>query len=360
MSKSLLRLLIASVVAGILVLGVMYAIVRGPDYRDQYRDVLIAFHLDTLPRDAFSRRDIVGHLDSLNRERCDKHAAWDLSRALLAARFRREAATLLTKYGNLCQPQPAFLSDAVEIFRMLGDYRAARQAADKLVSIDGSDMALLMRGTVLNAQKEYAAALRDFETIIRRSTAPSQLIGAVYVGAADARAALGEPCKAAELMATWIGYDPARRASSSARKQLAQYRQEGGNCKTEELPPVQRFPRRPNEVIRVKLTVNGQTGNFILDTGASYVSMTSAFARRAGISPTDGRPIKLHSANGVTTAMLAHADTVAVGNMSTRQVEVAVKERGEFAPGIDGLLGQSYLSRFQVVIHPDHWSIALR
>ena len=32
---------------------------------------------------------------------------------------------------------------------------------DRRVSIDGFDMAVLMRGTVLNAQRGYAAALRD-------------------------------------------------------------------------------------------------------------------------------------------------------------------------------------------------------
>lgn len=46
--------------------------------------------------------------------------------------------------------------------------------------------------------------------------------------------------------------------------------------------------------------------------------------------------------------------------LRTADVPVVVQTSGDMGKDIDGLLGQPYLSRFQVSIQPDRWSIGPR
>ena len=100
----------------------------------------------------------------------------------------------------------------------------------------------------------------------------------------------------------------------------------------------------------VKAEINGVRGLFVLDTGASYTSVKSTFADRAHIPQTDTSEITLMTANGSAKARLSKADKVALGKLTAINVPVAVQDVDEksYGPGVDGLLGMSFLSRFDV------------
>jgi clan AA aspartic protease (TIGR02281 family) len=103
-------------------------------------------------------------------------------------------------------------------------------------------------------------------------------------------------------------------------------------------------------VVTVKAEINGVRGVFILDTGASYLSMKSAFADRAKIPQADTGEITLMTANGLAKAKLSKADKVRLGKLEATNVPVAVQEGDDrsYGVGVDGLLGMSFLSRFEV------------
>ena len=61
------------------------------------------------------------------------------------------------------------------------------------------------------------------------------------------------------------------------------------------------------------------------------------------------------TANGTAYDHLVPASSVKVGRVEAKQVPVAVQESG--MGQIDGLLGRSFLSRFDVAIEGDHWSL---
>lgn len=361
MIRTAMKIAVATAMAASIVFGTIYAVTRGPDLTDDYRDILTRYRLVEMPRKAFGDRDVVNQLDALKREPCDQQAAWKLSQALLRVQFRREAATLLTEFPAQCTAPNGFLLEAIPVLRSLGDLQAARKTADRLLALaPGSDVALLARAEVLSDQKEYATALADFEAIIASSQTPSRLTSAVFVGAAEAHANLGEPCKAAAVLSRWIEYDPARRSSPQAEARLATYTEAGaGGCAARTSLATETYLRKNSNVIFVTATINGHEGKFVVDTGASYVALNRGFARRAGV-PETGRTISMQTASGRHPAILSHADSVAVGKMKTSDVAVVVPTNGDMGKDIDGLLGQSYLSRFQVSIQPDRWSIGPR
>ena len=66
----------------------------------------------------------------------------------------------------------------------------------------------------------------------------------------------------------------------------------------------------------------------------------------------DDSLVQLHTANGFGKAALGRADTVKLGKIEARNVAVAVQTDTDarYGEGIDGLLGMSFLSRFDVRI----------
>ena len=77
-------------------------------------------------------------------------------------------------------------------------------------------------------------------------------------------------------------------------------------------------------VALVKVEVNGVRGTFIIDIGASYVSIESSYAERAKIRYTDQSEITFTTANGLAKGNLSKADTVLLGKLEAKHVPVVV------------------------------------
>jgi clan AA aspartic protease (TIGR02281 family) len=107
-----------------------------------------------------------------------------------------------------------------------------------------------------------------------------------------------------------------------------------------------------NHII-VKVSINGKTPVLLLlDTGASTVTLSRRLASRLGINWRDGVCLKATLANGETVAGYSVLlRSVAVGEFRAANVRAVVLEKPP-APGIDGLLGMSYLQRFVLNIDP--------
>jgi len=75
----------------------------------------------------------------------------------------------------------------------------------------------------------------------------------------------------------------------------------------------------------VKATINGQPQDFMIDTGASYVSLTRSAAEAAGIAPDPGTPpLRLSTADGTMTARIGTARSIDFGSIAVRNVEVVI------------------------------------
>jgi clan AA aspartic protease (TIGR02281 family) len=91
--------------------------------------------------------------------------------------------------------------------------------------------------------------------------------------------------------------------------------------------------------------INGKPYRMMVDTGASFVSMSKAQALHAGIA-LRGRAIKTQTANGVVRGILTTAETVNFAGHEVKHVPVIVQMEGKPFPGI--LLGMSYLRYFDL------------
>ncbi len=91
-------------------------------------------------------------------------------------------------------------------------------------------------------------------------------------------------------------------------------------------------------------SINGRGTQFVVDTGATMVSMGAAEARRLGINFETGQRMQAHTANGVTTGYRISLSTLRIQDVEVHNVEAAVMPMG--MPYI--LLGNSLLSRFQM------------
>ena len=88
--------------------------------------------------------------------------------------------------------------------------------------------------------------------------------------------------------------------------------------------------------------VNGVPLRFMIDTGASYVSVGAEFARSAGLP--EGIPGYFSTANGRVEGRVVRDQSVKAGIFELSGLTVAVMP----AHGGEGLLGQNFLRHFEV------------
>ena len=101
-------------------------------------------------------------------------------------------------------------------------------------------------------------------------------------------------------------------------------------------------------IILSPVTINGTyTGKFIVDTGASMVTLSTKFADKLGLPYQKWETRLLYTANGSTNAKIGTLDSVSLQGLSAKNVEVAVIENTK-DDGTDGLLGLSFLTRFNM------------
>lgn len=102
------------------------------------------------------------------------------------------------------------------------------------------------------------------------------------------------------------------------------------------------IPASRNGHYYVEGAVNGTPLVFMIDTGATYVSVDAEFARRAGLP--EGIPGYFNTANGTVEGRVVKNQTVKADAFEVSGLSVAVMP----ARGADGLLGQNFLRRFEV------------
>lgn len=100
-------------------------------------------------------------------------------------------------------------------------------------------------------------------------------------------------------------------------------------------------------------SINGQTVNFMVDTGATLVAMGQAEAQRIGLKPQQGNRVRMSTANGMVDGYEHRLDKVRLGDTEVRDVRAVVLPHG--MPYV--LLGNSFLTRFQMVRQNDQLTL---
>jgi aspartyl protease family protein len=90
--------------------------------------------------------------------------------------------------------------------------------------------------------------------------------------------------------------------------------------------------------------INGTTVRFLVDTGASMISLGASDARRIGIDASKGQPGVANTANGQTAVSRVKLDTVRVGEIVMNNVDALVHQQDMPV----ALLGMSFLNRMEM------------
>lgn len=90
--------------------------------------------------------------------------------------------------------------------------------------------------------------------------------------------------------------------------------------------------------------INGQTVQFLVDTGATVLTLSEAEAQRIGLNYKDGNPVKVRTANGDIVGRQVQLNQVKLaGHTSYNVAAVVLAAQVPFV-----LLGNSFLARFDL------------
>lgn len=110
------------------------------------------------------------------------------------------------------------------------------------------------------------------------------------------------------------------------------------------------IPRARDGHFYARGEIQGQPVTFLVDTGASLVVVSQEFARAAGMA--QGEPTTFRTANGELQGRIVSGVTVSVGPARVAGTRVGVGLVGP-DPAV-ALLGQSFLSKFEIVLSGDN------
>ena len=103
--------------------------------------------------------------------------------------------------------------------------------------------------------------------------------------------------------------------------------------------------------------VNGRSIRFVVDTGATLVSLPASEARRISLDYRAGQKVTMRTANGNTPGYLVKLDTVQIGSVTIHGVDAAVLEGDGLA---FPLLGMSFLNRMNMTREGDIMTLTRR
>jgi clan AA aspartic protease (TIGR02281 family) len=321
------------------------------DYANVYEHLGISplpSNIETLPQ-------IQKRLDQLSREACYRDAIADLSESLIKVRYPREAATSVRNFVKRCKNSEGLLQIAYSALESISDSQGVLEVADQLAkAYPANGTFRYWRAMAYDHLDDFSHALTDYLNTIQLADDPKGLLGDVFFKTSRMYAELGRYCDAITPMEIYISLDPAGRRTPQTTKIIADYADKG-NCDTGYASGAARIaiPGQAN-VHFLRVFVNGVGGNFILDTGATFVAVTPQFASKARIDTEPGNQVIMKTVGGTALADIGYAAKIAVGKAEASGVVVAVHRDGAkpFGDRVDGLLGMSFLARFQLNISP--------
>jgi clan AA aspartic protease (TIGR02281 family) len=306
-----------------------------------------------LPQNVAASAAVGSPLQELGRERCDQDAILQLGNALQQAGYRREAAVAEVNFSSQCGGYAPALRDAVNVLLKLSDFSTAESIASNLIKLDPfEDNGYFLRALARDGRKSYKSAIEDYVTAIELFGNKERISSVSYYYMARDYEKLGQFCDAMLPIEEWVALDPSRNQTSQTQAILSDYASKGG-CAAATSGRAEIFPApHAGALVKVPVIVNGINATFILDTGASFVTLKDSFAKKANVDVDQGSTVQLHTANGVASGKLGRAGTIQLRSLKAAGVPVVVEADSAAAfGGADGLLGLSFLSRFDLSIN---------
>lgn len=300
-------------------------------------------------------------LSDLAREPCDQVAIKTLGDALRAQNFRREAANAYVNFSKSCPNSVFALRSAANIFsNEISDYAAAIPIADEIIKSEPHlGNGYYIRGLAYFRANRLPEAIDDFTSSIELYSDKSKMNSNAFFKLSESYERINDFCSAMLPIYDWIRTKPDKNDTTQTKRMLTSLN-EKGKCDPDRLG--EDIIRRQGSVVKVQVNINGVRGTFILDTGASFLTIKSSFAEKSHVKIIEGSSVVSNTANGTVTAKRGLAENVSLVKISSRNVPILIQEdkKGLYGDDIDGLLGNSFLSRFDMKFDATSVSIATR
>ena len=323
--------------------------------RSEFENVYNQLGIQPLPPNLERQQPVQSRLAQLSREPCYTDAIVGLGRALLDAGYPREAATSLRTFVKRCGSASEVLPHAYYGLERINDFSAALEVANELVdALPANGTARYWRALAYDRTGQFSLAMLDYMNTIQLFEPQKTLLLDVFYKWSRTYAALGRYCDAISPIEMYVSLDPADRRTPQITKIISDYAEQG-SCDKRYAIGTTRVPFVGGSAVRtLTVVVNGVAGNLILDTGATFVSITSQFAFKAKVATEPGNQVIMKTVGGKALAEIGYANSVSVGKAEALGVVTAVHrdDSNPFGNRVDGLLGMSFLSRFNIKLSP--------
>lgn len=259
----------------------------------------------------------------------------------------REALELTGAFADRCGATSELTTLRYTAHEHIGDLTAA--LADVNALVDGAPKSTtyrFWRGHTLEQLRRPREAANDYQRILELE--PSSREAAVRLSRVLAR--FERPCNAMHTLDALASRSPRLEPVLRADRQRFSH---SGQCEPALSGTARIQGAADGHQFACTAELDGRSGEFIVDTGATYVSVSDVFARRVGIRRDGGMRITLDTAGGTRSATLVLVATLRLQGVVARQVEVAILDDDPFG-GHDGVIGMNFLSRFQVHLDGAH------
>jgi predicted aspartyl protease len=212
---------------------------------------------------------------------------------------------------------------------------------------------LHLKAQVAYEHRDYVEAMRLWSQAV--SLQPDN--ATFHYGRATALAHLGLRLSAADAYQTSLLLDPPRDLARQAMQGLASLTPSA--AATGGKPQDVTVPLESGLGVWITtVTVNGtHRGRFLVDTGSSVIVLAPGFARTVGArSLGPHAAVELQTLSGRTSGPSASVASLRVGDAELRDAPVVLHDPG---PGLDGILGNTFLSQYRVTVDGDRRELRL-
>lgn len=283
---------------------------------------------------------------AVDKEPCDREKIVQLCDSLLRDGQPRSCLTRSEAFFARCGEFWRLRLPTYAAHRQLSEWDAAIADVTRLVAQFPDDHNYLAwRGLIYVEKGDTSHAISDYEQAI----AIEPQLTDVPFNLADAYRELGRPCDGIFPLEQLSFYHPD--VDANARRRLRQLYDDPKCSDRLGTGKATIHFRSGARRVTSKVSINrAQPAELIVDTGASTVLLGVRLAMRLGIHYDQWPTKRAVTAGGIREVRIGYLDEVTVQGVSARHVECAVTD-DEIA-GVEGLLGLSFLSRFEMHTDP--------
>ncbi|MDI1444306.1 TIGR02281 family clan AA aspartic protease [Polyangium sp. 6x1] len=279
----------------------------------------------------------------LQKEPCDRPKTLELLETILDAGDSRGVLARSATFTAACGEYVQTRRITYRAHQRLGETDAAVADLTELVSSDPYQVHYrAWRGVVYQEKGDLDRAAEDF----RQALMLHPKLSDIPINLATVYEKQGKPCEAAFPLQQLVFHYPRAAWTSGIRTRIADLLQKGGCSVVGEGRASLRM--EPGQLqIRAKVRLDDkETASFVVDTGASYVTLPRALAEKLGIDLAGAPKVALQTANGRKDGLFILIGSIAVDKLAAKRVPAVVVD--DLGAGVEGLLGLSFLSRFEL------------